>query len=109
MTQIPTLAIPTEEFPQYAADQLALLFAEAAKAKGRDNAFRHILHALVASHPEPAALKEVLESVRPELVDELITGTDPSALREASLSELASELALVDALVGAVVDRRKRG
>jgi hypothetical protein len=54
-------------------------------------------------------LKEVLESVRPELVDDLITGTEPSALREASLSELASELALIDTLVGAVINRGKRG
>jgi hypothetical protein len=109
MHEVPTLAIPADEFPQYAADQLAILFMDAAKAKGRDNAFRHILHALVASHPEPSALKEVLESVRPELVDELITGTEPSALREASLSELASELALIDTLVGAVINRGKRG
>jgi hypothetical protein len=101
------IAVPTEDFPQYAADQITAIWREMVRLKARNDAFRHIFDALVVTHPKPEAIAELLAAVRPELVDDLVPGGEPSDLQEIALATWAHELAHVDQMVKAVIDARK--
>lgn len=98
--------ISPEEFPQHVADQLLLLWRQVARQRGTERGFRHIIHALIASHPNPSGLRDMLVQTIPELVDELTDNTEDNELRAAAMEATTHEVGLATKLVDAVMASR---
>jgi len=58
---------------------------------------------VIATHPDPEALRKLLQDSRPELVDELIDGKEQSKYREAILEEFQLRLRHYDEVVDTAI------
>lgn len=61
---------------------------------------------LIATHPKPEAVKELLQQSRPGLVDELIDGREKSKYRETILEEFQLRLRHYDEVVETTIKLR---
>lgn len=66
----------------------------------------HILDVLIATHPAPEAIKELLQQSRHGLVDELIDGKRKSKHREVILGEFQLRLRHYDEVVDTAIKYR---
>ena len=88
-------ATPTDHLAQ----QIERLWLQQARWRASVDALSHILDVLIATHPQPEAIKELLQQSRPGLVDELIDGKEKSKYREAILEEFQLRLRHYDEVV----------
>jgi len=63
----------------------------------------HVMDTVIATHPDPEALRKLLQDSRPELVDELIDGKEQSKYREAILEEFQLRLRHYDEVVDTAI------
>lgn len=87
------------EFPHYVADQLSAVWLEISRARGRDRAFRHVLQALASTHPDPVAVKGLLDKTVPELVDAVTDDVENNAALEAAMDSMSEELGSIREIV----------
>jgi type III secretory pathway lipoprotein EscJ len=66
----------------------------------------HILDVLIATHPKPEEIKELLQQSRPGLVDELIDGREKPKYRETILEEFQLRLRHYDGVIDTAVKFR---
>lgn len=95
-------ATPTDHLAQ----QIERLWLQQARWRASIDAMSHILDVLIATHPKPDAIKELLQQSRPGLVDELIDGKEKSKYREAILEEFQLRLKHYDEVVDAAISFR---
>lgn len=90
----------------YLINQVELLWLQQARWRASIDAMSHVLDAVIATHPDPAALRKLLQESRPELVDELVDGKEQSKYREAVLEEFLKRLRHYDEVVNVTIKLR---
>lgn len=85
------------------AKQVELLWLQQARWRASVDTMSHILDAIIATHPNPRDLKDLLQTSRPGLVDELIDGKEKSKYREVILEEFQRRLRHYDEVVEAAI------
>lgn len=95
-------AIPTDHLAQ----QIERLWLQQARWRASVDAMSHVLDVLIATHPKPEAVKELLQQSRPGLVDELIDGREKSKYRETILEEFQLRLRHYDEVVETTIKLR---